>query len=102
MRVAVDVDADRDDRRLLTRRERAHDVVQVLRLDRAVVAAERIDERDDHRAAAERGERDRRAVLVAEREVRRAVLAAAQVAAARLAHGRRAVDIAAGDERFAK
>ncbi len=75
LRVPVDVHADGDDGRPLSRRQRAHDRVQVLCLDGAVVATERIDERHDHRTAAERRERDGRAVLVGEAESRRETLA---------------------------
>ena len=44
-RVAADVDADGDDRRPRACRKAAHDIAQVARLERAVVAAQRIDER---------------------------------------------------------
>ena len=56
VRVAGDVDADGDDGGTTRRWQRAHHRVEVLRLDRAVVTAERIDERDDHGAPAQRCE----------------------------------------------
>ena len=52
-------------------RQAAHDVAQPRRLDRAVVPAQRVEERDHDRTATVRGERDGLAVLVDEMERRR-------------------------------
>jgi len=56
--VRADVDADREDLRASGGWHASHDVVEHACLERAQVATDRIDERDEYVPAAERRDRD--------------------------------------------